>query len=100
MTVIGERFDCRTPIGATFINAHHHYFDFVVTFNPEASFGIVEDIGNASAVFSLSGIGNVIDGDATAVAAVSIHGGNGLSTVVLGNGDDHVALQGAFNTIV
>jgi hypothetical protein len=48
----------------------------------------------------LHGIGNVVVGDAAAVAAVSIQGGNGLSTVVLGNGNDHVALQGAFNTIV
>jgi hypothetical protein len=100
VTVIAERFDCRTPVGATFINAQHHYFDFVVTFNPEAVFGTVDNIGNASALLSLNGIGNVIDGDTTADAAVSIHGGNGLSTVVLGNGDDHVVLRGAFNTIV
>jgi hypothetical protein len=99
MTVIAERFDSRTPAGATFAH-QHHYFDFVVTFNPEAILGIVDNIGSANAFLSLSGIGNVIIGDTTAVADVSIHGGNGLSTVVLGNGDDHVALQGAFNTIV
>jgi hypothetical protein len=100
MTVIAERFDSRTLAGATFTHAQHHYFDFVVTFNPAAIFGIFDNVGNASAFLSLSGIGNVIIGDTTAVAAVSIHGGNGLSTIVLGNGDDHVALQGAFNTIV
>jgi hypothetical protein len=100
VTVIAERFDFRTAGGATFTNTQHHYFDFVVTFNPEAVFGIVDNIGDASAFLSLNGIGNVIAGDTAAVAAVSIHGGNGLSTVVLGNGDDHVDLQGAFNTIV
>jgi hypothetical protein len=100
MTVIAERFDFRTLADATFAHARHHNFDFVVTFNPEAIFGTVDNIGSASASLGLSGIGNVIIGDTTAVAAVSIHGGNGLSTVVLGNGDDHVALQGAFNTIV
>jgi hypothetical protein len=100
VTVIAERFDFRTPGDAAFIYAQHHYFDFVVTFNPEAVFGIVDNIGDASTVLNLNGIANVIDGDTTAVAAVSIHGGDGLSTVVLGNGDDHVALQGAFNTIV
>ena len=98
--MIAERFDFRTPAGATFAHAHHHYFDFVVTFNPEAVFGIVSNIGSASEFLNLCGIGNVVVGDVTAAAAVSIYGGAGLSTVVLGNGDDHVTLQGAFNTIV
>jgi hypothetical protein len=76
------------------------YFDFDVTFNPEATFGIFDNVGSTSASLILSGIGNVIIGDATSTAAVSVQEGNGLSTVVLGNGDDQVTLQGAFNTIV
>ncbi|SDT61074.1 hypothetical protein [Bradyrhizobium canariense] len=113
-----ERFDFRTPVGAKFSHEkhhsfghakddfefghakHHHGFDFVVTFNPEATFGIVDNVGGASASLDLHGIGNVVIGDTTSHAAVSINGGNGLSTVVLGNGNDHVTLQGAFNTIV
>ena len=100
--MIAERFEFRTPACATFAHAQHHYsdFDFSVTFNPEAIFGIVDNIGSASAFFNLNGIDNVIVGDATSLAAVSIQGGNGLSTIVLGNGNDHVVLQGAFNTIV
>jgi hypothetical protein len=110
MTMTAGRFASRTPACATPGNAPHHshlphhsnsqqyYFDFVVTFNPEATLGTVGYIGSAGGFLNLSGIGNVIVGDAA--AAVSIHGGNGLSTVVLGNGDDHVVLQGAFNTIV
>ena len=98
--MIAERFESRTLANATLAHEKHHYFDFVVTFNPEAIFGIVSNIGSANAFLNLSGIGNVVVGDTAAAAAVSIHGGSGLSTVVLGNGDDHVALQGAFNTIV
>jgi hypothetical protein len=122
--VISEHFDCRASIGATFAHGKHHDFghgkhhyfdhakhhdhghtkhhdfDFVVTFNPEAILGTVENIGGASAVLGLHGIGNVVVGDVTASTAVSINGGNGLTTVVLGNGNDHVTLQGAFNTIV
>lgn len=98
--MIAERFESRTLARATFAHEKHHYFDFVVTFNPEAIFGIVSNIGSASAFLNLSGIGNVVVGDTTAAAAVSIYGGSGLSTVVLGNGDDQVALHGAFNTIV
>jgi hypothetical protein len=75
-------------------------FPLFVTFGPETIFGIVNNIGSASASLSLKGIGNVVSGDANAPAAVSIRGGNGLSTVVLGNGSDQVALNGAFNTIV
>ncbi len=75
-------------------------FMILTTFDPQAIFGLVSDIGGAGASLNLSGIGNVVVGDAASVAAVSIHGGSGLSTVVLGNGDDHVILQGAFNTIV
>lgn len=97
--MIAERF-AEFQLAQTFAHAKHHDFDFVVTFNPEAIFGAVDDIGGASASLSLNGIGNVVIGDTTASTAVSIHGGNGLSTVVLGNGDDHVILQGAFNTIV
>ncbi|MEA2922173.1 MAG: hypothetical protein QOF07_2136 [Bradyrhizobium sp.] len=115
-----ERFELRTPADANCTDEkhhlfghakdnfdfyfdhpkHHHGFDFVVTFNPEAAFGIVDNVGGASASLDLHGIGNVIVGDTNAAADVSIHGGNGLSTVVLGNGNDHVTLQGAFNTIV
>jgi hypothetical protein len=110
--MIADRFHCRTPVCAPLVNAHHHspahhhsnaphsYFDFVVTFSPEAIFGVASYLGSASASIDLTGIGNVIVGDIAAAAAVSIHGGSGLSTVVLGNGNDHVALQGAFNTIV
>jgi hypothetical protein len=109
--VISERFDfrtafdCRTPARASFAHTHHHSFDFdsvgfSVNFNPEATVGIVDNVGGASASLNLNGIANVIIGDATSHADVSIHGGNGLSTVVLGNGNDHVALQGAFNTTV
>jgi len=108
-------FDPRTPAGPTFAKGHHHSFDdldfdfvraqhhsfdFAVTFSSEATFGIFDNVGNASASLNLNGIGSVIIGDTTAAADVSIHGGNGLSTVVLGNGNDHVILQGAFNTIV
>jgi hypothetical protein len=122
--VISEHFDCRASIGATFAHGKHrdfehgkhhrfdhakhddhghtkhHDFDFVVTFNPEAILGTVENVGGASAILGLHGIGNVVIGDTTASAAVSINGGNGLTTVILGNGNDHVTLQGAFNTIV
>jgi hypothetical protein len=104
MTVIADRFDFRIPDCETaahgrhhhddfdFVVRHHHHhnFDFVVTFNPQAIVGIFDNIGNASASLGLNGIGNVIIGDTTAHAAVSIHGGNGLTTVVLGNGNDHV----------
>jgi hypothetical protein len=110
MTMFAERSDCRHPVGPIFAKALHHSFDFfhakhhsyefAVTFNPEATFGIVDNIGSSSASLGLSGIGNVIIGDFAAAADVSIHGGNGLTTVVLGNGNDHVNLQGAFNTIV
>src|SRR6201987_1353676 len=104
MTVIADRFDFRASADASFADAHHHpqddYFVFDITFNPEATFGIVDNVGGASASLDLSGIGNVIVCDTTSAAAVSIHGGDGLSTIVLGNGDDHVSLQGAFNTIV
>jgi hypothetical protein len=75
-------------------------FEFVVTFNPKATLGVADNIGSAHALLDLHGIGNVVVGDAGASANVSILGGNGLSTVVLGNGNDHVTLQGAFNTIV
>lgn len=115
-----ECFDFRTPVRADFSHEkhhffghakddfdfyfgharHHHGFDFNVTFNPEATFGVVDNVGGASASLDLHGIGNVIVGDTSAAADVSIHGGDGLSTVVLGNGNDHVTLQGAFNTIV
>jgi hypothetical protein len=114
MTMIAERIDCRNPAGPAFakplhhslhhsfefVHAKHHAYEFVVTFNPEATFGIVDNIGSTSTSLGLSGIGNVIIGDTTAAADVSLHGGNGLTTVVLGNGNDHVTLQGAFNTIV
>jgi hypothetical protein len=74
--------------------------NFVVTFGPQAVFGTVNDIVSApSAPLNLTGIGNVVYGPAASFA-VSVHGGAGLSTVVLGNGNDQVALQGAFNTIV
>ncbi len=74
--------------------------DFIVTFGPQAVFGIVSDVGSASASLNLTGIGNVVYGAAASLAAVSVHGGDGLSTVVLANGNDQVALQGGFNTIV
>ena len=73
--------------------------DFVVTFGPQAVFGIVNDIVTPSAPLNLTGIGNVVYGPAASFA-VSVHGGEGLSTVVLGDGNDQVALHGAFNTIV
>ncbi len=110
--MFAERIDCRNPVGSHFAKAfhhsfdfvharhHHHAYEFVVTFNPEATFGIFDNLGGASASLGLSGIGNVIIGDFHATADVSLHGGNGLTTVVLGNGNDHVNLQGAFNTIV
>ncbi len=74
--------------------------DFVVTFGSQAVFGIVNDVGSAIASLTLTGIGNVVYGAAASLATVWVHGGQGLSTVVLANGDDLVALQGAFNTIV
>jgi hypothetical protein len=78
MTVIADRFDFRTSADATSADAYHHpqddYFVFDVTFDPEATFGIVDNVGSASASLYLSGIGNVIVGDATSAAAVSIHG--------------------------
>ena len=74
--------------------------DFVVTFGPQAGFGIVNDVGGSSASLNLTGIGNVVYGTAGSLAAVSVHGGAGLSTVVLANGNDQVLLQGAFNTVV
>ncbi len=74
--------------------------NFVITFGPQAVFGTVNDIVTApSAPLNLTGIGNVVYGPAASFA-VSVHGGEGLSTVVLGDGNDQVALQGAFNTIV
>jgi hypothetical protein len=74
--------------------------NFVVTFGPQAVFGTVNDIVSApSAPLNLTGIGNVVHGPAASFA-VSVHGGAGLSTVVLGNGNDQVSLGGAFNTIV
>src|SRR6185437_3301437 len=107
MTVSADRFDFRTSDCETFAHAwhHHHYhnhqsFDFDVMFDPDAVFGVADNIGSTSASLGLSGIGNVIIGDTTANADVSIHGGNGLTTVILGNGNDHVDLHGAFNTIV
>jgi hypothetical protein len=106
MTVIADRFDFRTPDDAGCADAddhhhaRHHHFDFDVMFNPDASFGVVDNVGSASASLDVSGIGNVVVGEATSTAAVSIHGGDGLSTVALGNGDDHVILKGAFNTVV
>lgn len=90
----------RTPVGATCAKTQHHSFDFDVTFNPKATFGVADNIGSASALLNLSGIGNVVIGDANSTAAVSIHGGDGLTTVVLGDGDAHVSLRGAFNTVV
>ena len=47
-------FDCRTPARASFAHTHHHSFDFdsvgfSVNFNPEATFGIVDNVGGASA---------------------------------------------------
>ena len=96
-----ERFGFRASAGATCANAHHHNeFDFIVTFDPRAVWGTFHNTGSASESLNLNGIGNVVVGDTTAAAAVSVHGGGGLSTVILGNGDDHVILQGAFNTIV
>ena len=82
--------------GANLDNMQFPYF--VVTFGADAIFGVVNNIGDVSASLSLNGIGNVVSGAPT--ASVSVSGGDGLSTVVLGKGDDHVALQGAFNTVV
>jgi hypothetical protein len=90
----------RDDFDFVFIGRHHHGFDFSVTINPDATIGISENIGSASGSLELHGIGNVIIGDTGAPASVSLHGGDGLSTIVLGNGNDHVNLQGAFNTIV
>jgi hypothetical protein len=73
---------------------------FIITYGPQAVFGVVKMIGGASASLNLTGIGNVVSGAAASLAPVSVRGGNGLSTVVLGNGNDLVALGGAFNTIV
>jgi len=73
---------------------------FNVTFGPQTIFGVVKLIGGASASLNLTGIGNVVYGDSASLAPVSVRGGNGLSTVVLGNGNDRVSLGGAFNTIV
>ena len=99
-----EHFVFRTPACDPHAHGRQHHrhdsFDFVVAFNPDAVFGVGENIGSASADLKLSGIGNVIVGDPTSDAAVSIRGGDGLTTVVLGNGDAHVNLHGAFNTIV
>lgn len=74
--------------------------EFVVTFGPQANFGTVYDVGNTNASLNLTGIGNVVYGAVGSLAAVSVHGGDGLSTVVLADGADQVLLQGAFNTIV
>lgn len=74
--------------------------DFIVTFGSQAVLGTTYDIVSApSAPLILTGIGNVVYGPAASFA-VSVQGGDGLSTVVLANGNDHVALQGGFNTIV
>jgi hypothetical protein len=77
-----------------------HPVNFAVMFGPQTIFGIAYDIGGATASLNLTGIGNVVYGAAVSSAAVSVRGGNGLSTVVLGDGNDQVALGGAFNTIV
>lgn len=95
-----DHFYWHSSVCAAFSHAKHHDYDFIITFNPHAILGTVDYLGRAGASLALNGIGNVVIGDMTASAAVSVHGGNGLSTVVLGNGDDHVMLQGAFNTIV
>lgn len=75
-------------------------FDLVVTVDPGAVLGKAGNIGSTSASLNLNGMGNVIIGDTAAHAAVSIHGGDGLTAVVLGSGNDHLDLNGAFNTIV
>lgn len=97
-----HRFDFQNFACEPFAHSRHHdrSFDFSVTFDPDAVFGVVDNIGSNSASLHLTGIGNLIIGDTTADAAVSLQGGNGLATVILGNGDDRVDLHGAFNTIV
>jgi len=100
--VSADRFDFRNSAYETGCHARHHdqSFDFDVTFDPDAVFGVTENIGGTSASLGLSGIGNVVIGDAASDADVSVHGGDGLTTVILGNGNNHVDLNGAFNTIV
>ena len=62
--------------------------------------GSIDDAGDASESLALTGIGSVVFGDLASLASETVTGGNGLSTVDLGNGNNAVNLQGAFNTVV
>ncbi|WP_300258260.1 type I secretion C-terminal target domain-containing protein [Bradyrhizobium sp.] len=86
--------------GFVFGHARHHDFQFAFVVNPDAPTGVFDDLGAAGASLDLHGIGNVVIGDMGASTDVSVHGGSGLSTVVLGDGDNDVTLQGAFNTVI
>ena len=78
------------------------------THGPSASFslsitgplGAVKDVDGASDNLVLVGLGNVVLDSMSGAEPETVSGGAGLTTVDLGDGDDHVSLCGAINTVV